>query len=308
MGDIAGWVLVGIGVLVFAYILPAVIRSRQVVVDSRADDRYSDDLRIVATAGPRQVAPPSNGRVFVHPSRANEEALMSSPADRQLAAADARRLAAARAARAAASSRRAAAARRRLALTGVLLVATAGLWAGFALLSWPLVAPVLATVALGGVVVLGRRAATAGNAADARWERELAVIASHARDRATSHARRAGKPQLRVDVDPTSLLADSAPAIHPEGAAGRGNDRPGWTPVPVPPPAYTLKQSAPRREVSPLVMGAPTEVMDPVSERTDGASAVVENEEHARGRAEKRVAVEPAIDVQAVLARRRAAG
>ncbi len=233
---------------------------------------------------------------------------MSSPADRQLAAADARRLAAARAARAAASSRRAAAARRRLALTGVLLVVAGGLWAAFALLSWPVVAPVVATVALVGVVMLGRRAATAGNAADARWERELAAITSHARDRASSTARRTGKPQLRVDVDPTTLVAEPAPVIEPEVAAPAPEGA-GWTPVPVPPPAYTLKQSAPRREVSPLVMGAPTEVMEPVvSDETDAAPAVEPEEPIEHSGREKRVPVEPAMDVQAVLARRRAAG
>lgn len=301
MGEIAGWVALGIGVLVFAYILPAVIRSRQVVVDSRADDRYSDDLRIVATAGRRQVPTPTTGRVFVHPVRANEEASMSSPADRQLAAADARRLATARAARAAASSRRAAAARRRLALTGLLLVVAAGLWAGFALLSWPVVAPVLATLALAGVTVLGRRAAAAGAAADARWERELAAITAHARDRASASARTSGRPQLRVDVDPTSLVEDTSAATPVESRSAAPAPEGEWTPVPVPPPAYTLKQSAPRREVSPLVMGAPTEVMAPVAaEETSPAPAV--------DPAQTRPAAEPAIDVQAVLARRRAAG
>lgn len=225
---------------------------------------------------------------------------MSSPADRQLAAADARRLAAARAARAAASSRRAAAARRRLALTGLLLLGAAGLWAGFALLTWPIVAPILATVALAGVVLLGRRAATAGNAADARWERELEAIAVHARDRASSSVRRSGKPQLRVDVDPTTLVAEAAPAIVPEAAAHAPREG-AWTPVPVPPPAYTLKQSAPRREVSPLTMGAPTEVIEPVAAEGGEAAPAVEP-------AQKRTPVEPAIDVQAVLARRRAAG
>jgi hypothetical protein len=300
VGDIAGWVLLGIGVIVFAYILPTAIRSRQVVVDSRVDDRYSDDLRIVATAGRRQASAPTTGRVFVHPVRANEEVPMSSPADRQLAAADARRLAAARAARAAASSRRAAAARRRLVLTGLLLVVAAGLWAGFALLTWPLVAPIVATVALAGVVLLGRRAATAGNAADARWERELAAITAQARQRASSSARKSGKPQLRVDVDPTTLVTEPARVVEPEGAPAEPQEG-AWTPVPVPPPAYTLKQSAPRREVSPLVMGAATEVIEPVATGGGEGSPVVEA-------AQTRTPVEPAIDVQAVLARRRAAG
>lgn len=315
MDGLAGWVLLGIVVLVFAYIVPAVIRSRQVVVDSRVDDRYSGDLRIVATAGPRDRVPNPTSRVFVHAATAlpAQEAHMSTPADtadRQLAAADARRLAAARAARAAASSRRAAAARRRLLLTVVLLLGAAGTWAGFALLSWPVLAAVAATVALAGVVVLGRRAAAAGDAADARWEQEMRAIQVHARDRAASVARTAGRPRLRVDVDPTTLLGDQAQAPAPLVAAAHGEPI-SWTPVPVPPPAYTLKQSAPRRDFSPL--DAETEMLAPTAagvEETDLVAPTSQQSTAADGVAPvaSERSVEPSIDVQAVLARRRAAG
>lgn len=297
--------MLGIVVLVFAYVLPAAIRSRQVVVDSRAADRYSGDLRIVATAGDRPEATASTGRVFVHARRPEQEAPMGSgyPADRQLAAADARRLAAARAARAAAASRRAAAARRRLVLTTALLLLTAGGWAAYAVLSWPLVAAVLPTLALLGAFVLGRRAAAAGAAADARWERELAAIKGQARDRAESAARATGRPRLRVDVDPTALIAEKDEARVPRSGSD-AVERPGaWTPVPVPPPAYTLKQAAPRRQMSPLVMDAPTERMDPVVAEEPAAES-----EQAAQVAEATPAAEPAIDVQAVLAKRRAVG
>lgn len=322
MDGLAGWVLLGIVVLVFAYIVPAAIRSRQVVVDSRVDDRYSGDLRIVTTAGSRDRGPAPTSRVFVHAAAAPpaQEALMSTPADtadRQLAAADARRLAAARAARAAASSRRAAAARRRLLLTVVLLLGAAGTWAGFALLSWPVVAAVAATVALAGVVVLGRRAAAAGDAADARWEQEMRTIQVHARDRAASVARTAGRPRLRVDVDPTTLLVDEAASV--VAAAAAHGEPISWTPVPVPPPAYTLKQSAPRRAVAPF--DSETEMLAPKATDAhetleaapsaqhatadDGATATATASERSERSERSR---EASIDVQAVLARRRAAG
>src|SRR5690606_35531383 len=135
---------------------------------------------------------------------------MGSHADRLLAASDARRLAAARAARAAASSRRAAAARRRLALTALIALLTAAGWAGNGPCSWPLLAGVVPTVALLGVVVLGRRAAAQGQAADARWDREIAKITAYARERSESSVRASGRPRLRVDVDPALLLGEPA--------------------------------------------------------------------------------------------------
>jgi len=236
-----------------------------------------------------------------------------SSVDRQLAAADARRLAAARAARAAASSRRAASASRRLALTVLLLLVTGGAWAGHALLSWPLVVAIVASVALVGVVLLGRRAAAAGAAADARWQREMGSIVAHSHERSAASARQSGRPRLRVDVDPTTLLAEphtptdavvKKPAVPADPRA--------WTPVAVPPPAYTLKQSAPRREVSALVMDQPTELMDAVEVvETETPAAEAEPEEFAASAvdsAEPALSAEPSMDVQAVLARRRAAG
>lgn len=232
-----------------------------------------------------------------------------SSVDRQLAAADARRLAAARAARAAASSRRAAAASRRLALTVLLLLVTAGAWAGYALLSWPLVAAVVASVALIGVMLLGRRAAAAGAAADARWEREMTSIVAHSRERSAASARQSGRPRLRVDVDPTALLAEPSRSSRTVGAAPVAADPRAWTPVAVPPPAYTLKQSAPRREVSPLVTSQETELMDAVEVvETDVAPEAAAHEEAVVEQSEQAVLAEPSMDVQAVLARRRAAG
>lgn len=295
VNDVAGWVLVGIAVLVFAYIVPAVVRSRQVVVDSRVDDRYSDDLRIVATAGHRPVVVTGGGRAFVHPRQHVQERAMAS-IDVQLDAASARHLASMRAARVAAASRRAAAARRRLLMTVVLAVAAAGGWAGYALASWSIAAAIGATAVLAVVVVLGRRAAAAGAAAEERWAQQIEIATKRDRRGAPSRARQ--EARLRVDIDPAALTASpSAMAVKVASA----DDEAGWTPIPVPPPAYTLKQAVPRRQISREVMEAETETLDAVGEPAAPSSAASQATDEAADAGSS-------FDVQAVLARRRAVG
>lgn len=178
---------------------------------------------------------------------------MEPPVAHKLLAADARRVAAARAARAAASSRRAAAAQRRLLLTGILAVATLGMWVlGFAT-SVPVLTALIPTAATVAVVELGRRAAAAGRAADAR----LAAAVRQAEQTSTSAAMRAAtpEPRLRVDVDPTSLIDEPAE----RSVVSSSEPAREWTPVPVPPPAYTLKASTPRRVSATGSAGATTE-------------------------------------------------
>ncbi|MFV0253575.1 MAG: hypothetical protein ACK5H2_09610 [Beutenbergiaceae bacterium] len=290
MNDVTGWVLAGIGVLIFAYIVPAAVRSRQLVVDSRVDDRYSDDLRIVATAGHRPVTDSSTERASVHPRQHLLERPMTSP-DAHLDAASARRLAAIRAARAAATSTRAAAARRRLLVTGVLAAVAAAAWSGFAWAAWPLTGALVATAALVGVVVLGRRAAKAGQRAEQRWAEQIAEATKRAHARADSGA---GKPnaRIRVEVDPTALITAPIPTVPSESDRTQA----GWTPIPVPPPAYTLKPTAPRQQVQPI--GFETESVGATTSQEEGAVA---------GPQERTESPEPesSIDVQAVLARRR---
>ncbi|MFV0427117.1 MAG: hypothetical protein ACK5KU_08795 [Beutenbergiaceae bacterium] len=292
MNDVAGWVLVGIGVLLFAYIVPAAVRSRQLVVDSRVDDRFSSDLRIVATAGQREAAPASGtGRESGHPRLLQERHMTSR--DLQLDAYSARRLAAIRAARAAASSRRAAAARRRLLITALLTVAAIGCWVGVALASWSVVAASLVTAALMGVVVLGQRAAVAGRQAEGRWAVEVNEAIAAARTRTEDRSQRGSA--LRMDVDPAALITAPIPEATTEAESSSDS---AWTPVPVPPPAYTLKPAAPRRQVQVASSEADTQTLEPVVEA--GPQTTPESVER-----EDINDVDSAIDVQEVLARRR---
>ena len=320
--EFAGWVALAIGVLTLGYLLPAAIRSRQVVVDSRVADRFSEDLRVLATAGASVTSQPETSRGYLHrPRTETTEDTMHSPAPQRLAAADARRAAAARATRAAAASRRAAAAARRLVLTLVLLAATAAAWVLVSIASAPLALAIVPSVLFLTVLVLGRRAAAQAKIADARLAEEIdrARSADHARATrvaATKAAREAEVPQskssLRIDVDPTKLLEEDAETTAvldlPEGE--------GWTPVPVPAPMYTMKASAPRREVEPLAPEA-IAAQSVVSSEDDGAaevsadsspSAGVEVAPTASAEAPAAPAATPSVNLQAVLERRRAVG
>lgn len=243
------------------YLLPAAIRSRQVVVDSRIDDRFSGNLRVLNRTGADSTTTQDQAsRGYLHRPRIDSsEDPMHSPAQQRLAAADARRAAAARAARAAAASRRAAAARRRLVLTLTLLAVTAVTWALVGLVSAPIAVAIVPTVLFLGVLVLGRRAATLAKAADARLAEEVerarrADQARAARIAASTHAREQDvEPQhqssLRIEVDPAQLISDEHASDDVSTPAAPADQS--WTPVPVPAPVYTMKPAAPRREVEP---------------------------------------------------------
>lgn len=318
-----GFILVAILTLFFAYLLPTVIRSAQVSREARVDDRFSAELRIVARAG-EPVPPPRTHqtRTPLHPIR---EAPMEPPVAYKLIAADARRVAAARAARAAAASRRAAAARRRLLLSSVLGALTVLAWALVATTSVSVGVAIVPTVVTAAVVELGRRAAAAGRSADAA----LAEAVRRAEQRSVSAAVRAATPKLRVDVDPASLLPEPEARTVVTSAASPEADRESkpWTPVPVPPPAYTLKQAAPRRVPSARLIddasGRPQ--ARPSDAETEFMPAVpsepLTDRQLAAARAEREAAlVEPApehepeattgsnLNVQEILARRRAVG
>ncbi|MBZ2199079.1 hypothetical protein [Occultella gossypii] len=356
-----GYAVTAILIMFFAFLLPSVIRSRQVVLDSRVEDRFSEDLRVVARAGdrPEPKAERSN-RGYVHRPRIEQpEAPMHTPVAHRdrLVAADARRAAAARAARAAAASRRAAAARRRLALTLLLLGVTAVTWTLFAVASLPVAAAVAPSVFLVAVVVAGRRASAKAAVADARWRAEVTrdtgdpfapvgtIDRSEAPVRHARAARRDGeaertrtastpdgagerteparsaatagtRPSLRIDVDPASLLPEEPAVTHRAGPALPEGE--GWTPVPVPVPTYTLKPAVRRREVAPLetefesqdeqapaAFEADAEDTAVAATGTDSAApAQAPVDEAARAEAP----ATPAMNLQAVLARRRASG
>ena len=361
--DISGYVVLGIATLFFLYLMPQLIRSRQDVVDSRVDDRFSADLRILATAGtvgapPRPVFDDDGApRAYLHDPRLRTEvsAMNRPPAlgsraastttprtsagtPRPTSAVTPPASQARAAARAESVRRRRAAARRRLVLTLVLLAATVGAWVAVASgLTGAFVAAV-PTVLLAAVLVLGRRAAIAGQRIEQAWRQEdVRASAEPAQTRApredsevavrpalrTGAARPDRRPQARVVADPvteviprieaapsaTGLTWHGEPTVPdvaevdvtpaetgrtvPEAAAPEGS----WTPVPVPVPTYTLKPQAPRRDAAPLVLDEPASAVT-------GAAAASESEDRAAdGGAPAR-----ALDLDAVLSRRRAAG
>ncbi|WP_426594447.1 hypothetical protein ACPPVS_02745 [Cellulomonas sp. McL0617] len=231
MNDLAGPVALALVGLWVAYLVPHKLRHRQQLLESRADDRFSEALRVVAvTTRPASVAVPALASVAgstaglltpgkglpVQIGSATGGTTVDRPHGTQdrITADAARRAAQARAARAAAVTRRAAAARRRAALAGVLLLATVAGWAAVAVaptVGW--VAGVAPTVLLGAVLVLGRRAVLAGREADAEWEARIAderrVAASPRTGAQRAVATAAAASAARVTT--TAPAASSAP-------------------------------------------------------------------------------------------------
>ena len=191
MNDLAGPVALALVGLWAAYLVPHKLRYRQQLLESRADDRFSEALRVVAVSDRRNrqeaVSGPtvSSTAGLLTPGKgllvATGSATGGTTVDRphgtqdRITADAARRAAQARAARAASVARRGAAARRRALLAGFLVVATVVGWAAVGLsplVTW--VAGVVPTVLLGSVLVLGRRAVLAGREADEAWEQKIA--------------------------------------------------------------------------------------------------------------------------------------
>jgi len=169
--SVAGFVLLAIALAFLCYMLPTMIRSRQVVSDARVDDRFSTGLRVLARAGDTPPRYDSTARVYLHTPRAGQ---VEAPMDRQPqppapgSAAAARQAAAQRAARAAAASRRAAAARRRRVLLLGLLALSLTFWVLFAATTFPIAPAIAATALLLAATVAGRRAAVRAARAEAR--------------------------------------------------------------------------------------------------------------------------------------------
>ncbi|WP_454778436.1 hypothetical protein [Georgenia muralis] len=409
--ELQGFVVIGLTLILLGFLLPHLVRSRQLALDCRVEDRFSGDLRILTTGASRPVTVNRAGepgqhfrpaaRPFLHDPTRRPEAPMNRPGARSERTDDARALASARAARAARVARRAAAARRRLALTIVLLAATAAGWAGFATASTSWVLGAVPAALLVTVLVLGRRTAVKAAAHDKRDRAEMARLEARLR----ALPRRSGQPAVRsgeagarpgqpavvsgqpgarsgvqagsrtaarttgpvvaragssrvpaqdvvedveagAAADRTGVPADVAtvgdpatvsdvvtvahvatvvvageaeqPAdrtsagtgapVEPDDAEGEATvvDDPlhgqeaaddgrgeSWTPVPLPAPSYTLKPSAPRRDVAPYAAPEPP-VQTPAAAAQPAAPVVAGSP--------------AALDLDAVLARRRAAG
>ena len=206
--SVAGFVLLAIALTFLCYMLPTMIRARQVVSDARVDDRFSTGLRVLARAGDTPPRYDSTARVYLHTPRAGT---VEAPMDRQPqppvpgSAAAARHAAAQRAARAAAASRRAAAARRRRVLLLGLLVLSGTFWALFATITFPIVPAIVATVLLAAATVAGRRAAVLAARAEAR---ERAALGPE------RQRRRAGAEQESTTTTDTGQMRHARRSSH----------------------------------------------------------------------------------------------
>jgi hypothetical protein len=220
---LAGPVAGAIVVLWVVYLVPQVLRRRQQLLDSCAEDRYSGRLRVVAVASrrgrkagrlvravadhPARLRPATCARTGAttglltprhgqHVAEPSEGAVVDSPraTTERISADAAREVARVQAGFAAARARRAAGARRRGALAAVLLVAVVVGWALVALLpstSW--LVGGLPTVLLAVVLAAGRAAVVQAQRNDAQWQ----LIIDEAQDEAakTGAARQADRPR-----------------------------------------------------------------------------------------------------------------
>lgn len=195
--SVAGFVLLAVVAMFFCYLLPTAIRSRQMAADSRMDDRFSQELRVLTRNTDPTGETQTTARGYVHAPRPDRPEVsmdrqVERPAREPRSADEARGAASVRASRAAAASRRAAAARRRLALTLLLLASSIVLWTLFVTIALPIAAPIAVTVVLAAVVVLGRRAAVRATIADRRMAAEQAREESRA---PRAQHQRAGREQ-----------------------------------------------------------------------------------------------------------------
>ncbi|MCL2464191.1 MAG: hypothetical protein FWF28_03880 [Micrococcales bacterium] len=200
MHQIAALVACVLTGLWLAYLMPHWLRHRQQLLESRADDRYSEALRVVAVTKRTSASAASRHGRAVRPAEGSAHmgtAGLLAPGTRPVAVAvgrtggdtvdrphatgehatteAVRRVSQIRAARAAAVARRAAAARRRAVLAGVLLVVAVVCWLVVALASAvSFLVGVVPTVLLGAVLVAGRRAVVAGKRNDAALAQRLA--------------------------------------------------------------------------------------------------------------------------------------
>lgn len=298
--------LLCVAVLWIAYLVPHLLRYRQQLLESRTDDRFSEYLRVVrvarvtkgALAG-RQVAAPA-GRVLLHPPAGRGGGSVDRPhalADRVVADA-ARRTATERAQRAAYLARRSVGARRRAVLATLLLVLAVAGWVGAAA-GGPVLALGLApTALLAAVLVLGRRAVLLGRRADADWASGRPAAAHRPAQRVPTAVGHAVRPSEDVTEVMARVAATAATAAQPEADVAPATaetsavtDGPTWVPVPVPRPAYALKPAVRRPEPAPLAL-------DDAGDAAAGYERALQVAAPATG----------GIDLDAILARRRAAG
>lgn len=339
MKDLTGWLALALVGLWVGYLVPHKLRYRQQLVESRVDDRFSDALRVVAvsdrpardraqaTASPGDCRPagtsglltPGRGVLVAATGTATGGRTMDRPTAQhdRLTAEVARRTAQARAQHAAAVARRGAAARRRGMLAGGLAVLTVlgtVLAAALPAVTWP--AGAVPAALLTTVVVLGRRAVVAGRAADAAFAARMEDAARAAAE-ARARAARAVTGAQRV-VHPAVTGHAVRPSDTPTQMIARVvvDDDESWEPVPVPRPTYAMKAPAPRREPVPLTnlegstsaAPAATVVEETSDEAPQTPAASVAAPAVTVPAAVAAPSTTGSIDLDAILARRRASG
>lgn len=320
-----------------AYLVPQRLRFRQQLLESRADDRFSGGLRVLRVAEvPAGARPVRTARPLLHPASGTAAREGGGSMDRPHATGDrvvadaVRRSAAAHAQRAAHLARRGAAARRRAALTALLLLLTVAGWSVVGLVGASVLLGAVPTALVAGVLVLGRRAVVAGARADAAWAAGAAdrvpvtregaragVVgrAVHPSDAATEVMARVPRQVAATPAEARQLASARTAAVEEatasvasaqdEAAAAQGTT---WAPVPVPRPTYTLKGSAPRREPAPLVLDEAAS--DVRAGSALDASAAAESDSGVADAPVTAPGTAPAagLDLDAILARRRASG
>src|SRR5690625_1336380 len=200
--------------LVLLYLVPNRARTKQILLESRQDDRFSPELRVIAKASKNNVTKPSKkttpntGEITTDTARCGyvltqtnppETIMMRRPnvvADRMAA-----QNAAERQRRRAQLDRRAAAARRRLALTVVLLAATLGGGITAAVSSLSVLFVAVPAVLTASVLVLGRRAVVLNERADARYERLQRARAQDLEAAANTEQAPAVEAEASVEVE-----------------------------------------------------------------------------------------------------------
>ena len=219
-----GFVVLGAAVLLFAYVIPGLVRRRVVLADAPIEDRFAEDLRMleVSQAQPPAHASGQHGSVFF---RRPEVEMAGS----EFSAKDVRELARDRSRARARISRRAAFMRRILMGVAALAALAAVLWIATALTPLPAVAAVGATAVTGACAVgFGylRREVAKADAVDrqtvADIDAELGPRRAHGRRRAVDIVRARTLAQARREAARGSSSHGSSDA---EEIAVRGRGR-----------------------------------------------------------------------------------
>jgi len=207
MDSPAGLVALAILVVWLAYFVPSRLRHRQQVSTARTEDRFSAQLRVVAVSGGKSLERAPGGDCA--PGAQRTDRLLTPPngisaGNRRTREAHDVERSGISAARREQVSRRAAAARRRALVTAVTATLTVLTVVLGAVTPLPMLVALVPGVLLGGVLVLGRRAAVA----DARAEAEL----SH-RERVAARARESVRVSARTSG--ARLVGRPAPVVKP---------------------------------------------------------------------------------------------